>query len=140
MSGFMNVLLASGPGLQASFAANLGNVSPTIGTYSVSITLVNDGTATHSGSGSCSTSWINSPYAGVGSQIWVQLGTPSGGGTQSWTAGTWNSLSASTTFSIHNTSTTIEYNGSIAMAFALDSGGVNVIGGGNFNYDVGRTS
>ncbi len=140
MSGFLGILLASGPGIQCSYSANRANVSPTAGTYSVSITLVNDGTATASGgSGSFSASWVNTPYTGVGSLVWVQFGTPSGGGTFSLTPGTWYSLSSSVPATIHNTTTTVEYTGNIALTFALDSGGVSVIGSGNFAYDVGQT-
>lgn len=138
MSGFLGVLLA-GSQLLASFSGGRNNTSSTAGTYTVSFQLNADGTTGSSGgTGSVSSTWINTPYSGVGSLVWVKFGTPDGGGTFNLTPGTWYSISSGVSANIHNTGTGSEYFGNISLTFALDSAGVNQIGTGNFSYDVGQ--
>jgi hypothetical protein len=141
MSGVMMALMGSNgaPSLQASFTAGLRNTSSTPGSYSVSISLLSDGTATSSGIGSASPTWVTPTSAGVGSHVWVAASAPSGGGNTNYTAGAWNSLASGVNFSVGNTSSTSQQSGGITLTFSGDAGGASVIGTGTFTYTVGAT-
>jgi hypothetical protein len=130
-------MMAGGLNIQITFFANMTNLGTTPGIKTVSLTLNSDGSsAKGAGTGSVS-AWTSPITTGIGFQVWVALGAASGGGTQSWTNGSFASLTSGASFTLSSASSGTENNGNVTLTFSANSSGTAVLGTGTWSYDCG---
>lgn len=132
MSGSLMMLLAGGGIRIAAFGGTLwGTDASAPYSATATLTLNSDGTNTRSATPSVTSNtvgaaWAASPYAGIGSAVWVRC-TVTSGALSSGTTGTWLSLSAGQSWDVTRTSLGTS-TAVITLDFALDSGGTTIIG------------
>ena len=117
------------------------NTSASSGLRSTGFILNTDGTISFTGAGgSGSTTWASPTGTGAGTGIWVKATITSAVNTSvtGSTTGVWTQLTSSFSLSFQNSSATVEGVGGYTLSFAADSGGVNIIGSGSGNWDVGN--
>lgn len=131
----MAILGAGSNGRLTGSSASATNTSVSTGIRSGSLTLVNDGTFTGTGSGGGS--WWTPTTAGVGSQWSAKAVINSQ--TNTTASGTYNSfvaLTSGTSWSFSNTATNNEGTGSMTISFSPDGGG-STAGTMTVTWDVG---
>ena len=132
MSGFLGVLMAS-----QSFQVLSGFTirADILGATVPQITFNTDGTCTTSDGSN--QPWGKPPASGAGAQYWVnmQLGTGNGvaGGS---TRATWIQLSSAVSYSINAAVFPSIRTRTGTYSIASDSGGVTIVGGGNFSLSA----
>ena len=131
MSGILGVIAAASGGINSSFAVFLTDISPVIGTRTVSVAFATDGTASAVGAGSAP-DWYLPTTTGIGSSwsVRVSLNSSSNTTASGPALGSWQVLSSTKTYSFANSSTSLEGTGSAAVAFSPD-GGSTVIAAGD---------